>query len=252
MPRTNRSSLPDGAFHLIAHAVANEPLFFDDVDRKIYLGLLQITIERYHWRVVSFVLLDTHVHVLVIATTSDLSAGLWWLDWQYATIFNARHPTRRGHVFESRPKTKPIRDEAYFATVLRYIAMNPVKAYVCSSPEEYRWSAHRAIVGISQPLPFLALGDVDDLFGGDQSARDRYEAFVLGEDPAEHPRVRLWSEGPPTVRPRLEEAVGTDADPAAIRAAHEEWGYTVREIAEAAAISIGTVSNRLARSRQAG
>src|SRR4051795_10188991 len=129
VPRINRSSLPDGAFHVIAHAVANEPLFCNDADRKIYLGLLQLVTERYRWRVVSFVLLDTHVHLLVMAATRDLSAGLWWLHWQYVAHFHARYPPRRGHVFESRPKTKPILDEAYFGTVLRYIALNPVKAY---------------------------------------------------------------------------------------------------------------------------
>jgi REP element-mobilizing transposase RayT len=251
MPRQNRSSLPDGAFHVIAHAVASEPLFYDDVDRKIYLGLLEITIERYRWRVVSFVLLDTHVHALVIATTSDLSDGLWWLHTRYAKRFYARHPQRRGHLFERRPRTKPIRDEAYFSAVLRYIALNPVKAFICSRPEDYRWSAHRAIVGAGPPLPFLALDDINARFRNDpDQARERYATFVLGEDPPEHGRVRRWSEEPPSDRPSLGELLNAGPEPSVLRAAHEEWGYTVREIAAAAGISIGTVSNRIARDRQ--
>lgn len=252
MPRTNRSSLPDGAFHVIAHAVASEPLFCDDVDRKTFLGLLQITTERCRWRVVSFVLLDTHVHLLVIAMTRELSAGLWWLHWQYAEHFHARHPPRRGHVFESRPKTKPILDEAYFVTVLRYIAMNPVRAHVCSRPEGYRWSAHRAILGSCAPLPLLACDCIYPRFGGDvPTARDRYAAFVLGADPADHHRVRTWSEGPPTDRPGLDELLRGGQDPGSLRAANEEWGYSLRQIAAVAGISVGTVSNRIARSRAA-
>lgn len=251
MPRKNRSALPDGPFHLIAHAVASERLFHDDLDKRIYLGLLQITIERYRWRLVSFVLLDTHLHMLVIATTSDLSAGLWWLHSRYVPYFHVRHSPRRGHVFESRPKTKPIRDEAYFAAVLRYIAMNPVKAQVCSRPEDYRWSAHRAILGLSPPMPLLALDCVYPRFGHDPpGARTRYEAFVLGENSPEYNDVRAWSEGPPIDRPDLEELLAAGPEPDAVRAAKEDWGYTVRQIAAAAGISVGSVSNRLARGRR--
>src|SRR4051812_9334488 len=104
MPRKSRSELPDGPFHVIAHAVANEPLFWDDVDRKMYLGLLQQAIERHHWKLLTFVLMDTHVHLLVVAAARNLSPALWWLDWQYAEHVHRRHPPRRGHVFESRPK----------------------------------------------------------------------------------------------------------------------------------------------------
>lgn len=250
MPRTNRSSLPDGPFHVIAHAVATEPLFCNDVDRKIYLGLLQIVIARCRWRVASFVFLDTHAHLLVIAKTRDLSAGLWWLHWQYATHFHARHPPRRGHMLERRPRTKPIRDQEYFDAVLRYIALNPVKAHVCSKPEDYPWSAHRAILGLSAPLPLLAFDCIDARFATDPPrARDRYRALVVGEDPAEHNRIRAWSEGRPADRPGLDELLTAGPTPDVLRAANEEWGYTVRQIAAAAGISVGTVSNRIARSR---
>lgn len=246
MPRTNRTALPDGAFHVIAHAVANELLFWDDVDRKMYLGLLQQTIERYRWKVLTLVLMDTHVHLLAVATTRNLSLGLWRLHWKYAEHVHRRHPPRRGHVFESRPKTPPVRDERYLLAVVRYIANNPVKAGICARPEEFRWSAHRAILGMSPPLPLLATEDVLTLFSNDPThGRSRYATFVSGEDPVKHDEVRRWSEGPRNERPPLGDLLATDNTVEGLRAAHLEWNYSLRAIAAAAGVSKSTISRRI-------
>jgi putative transposase len=250
MARRRRSDLPDGAFHVIAHAVADEPLFFDSCDRKRYLGLLQQAVETYRWKVLTFVLLDNHVHLLVVAEARDLSAALWSVHSNYARHFHRRHPPRRGHVFESRPKTLPIGSESYLLAVLRYIANNPVAAGVCSHPDGYPWSAHRAILGISPPMPVVAEDEVLMRFGSDlPTARSRYEAFVAGEDPPGHDEVRRWSEGPPPDRPPLAEILASGDPVAAARVAHVRWHYSMRAIASAIGVTPATVSKWIKRPR---
>ena len=231
---------------MIAHAVASELLFWDDVDRRMYLGLLQQTMERYHWKLLTFVLMGNHVHLLVIATASELSGGLWWLHWKYAEHVHRRHPPGRGHVFESRPKTPPLKDERYLLAVLRYIANNPVKHGFCERPDEYKWSAHRALLGLSPPMPLLATGDVLRRFSDNPTdARARYRAFVTGVDPIEHDDVRRWTEGVRRDRPPLTELFAAGADVAAIRAAHLQWDYTTRAIADALGVTASTVCRRI-------
>ena len=245
MPRKKRSDLPDGAFHVIAHAVASEPLFYDNVDCRRYLGLLQLAVERYRWKVFTFVLMGNHVHLLVEATTRDLSRALWWLHWNYASYLLDRHPPRRGHVFEGRPKTLPIADDRYFLAVARYIANNPVVARVCAAPEQYRWSAHRAILGVSPPAPIVADAELLGWFGRDaERARARYDAFVTGADPAEHAAIRLWAGGPSPTRPPLEEIL-VEGSVESIRCAHTEWGYSMRAIASALGLSHPTVAKQI-------
>ena len=245
MARKSRSDLPDGWFHVIAHAVANEPLFCDDVDRKRYLGLLQQAAEMHRWTVLTFVLLDNHVHLLVGAAARDLSGALWWLHWNYATHFHRRHPPRRGHVFESRPKTLPIKSERYVLAVLRYIANNPVKAGLCARPEDYRWSAHRALLATSAPMPVVAVADALLYFGADaRHARTRYAAFVAGDDPAGHQDVQRWAERAPQERPSLPEILAGNRDDA-IRSAYLDWGYSMRAIASAVGVNPATISPRI-------
>jgi hypothetical protein len=193
-------------------------------------------------------LLDNHVHLLVVAATRDLSQGLWWLHWKYAEYFHRRHPPRRGHIFESRPKTLPIERDAYLLAVLRYIATNPVKAGICSRPEAYAWSAHRAILGESPPMPIVSASDVLQLFGGDlPTARTRYAAFVAGQDPPDHNAIRRWSNRAPRDRPPLEQVLAVGDPAEAIRSAHLRWDYSVRAIASAVGASPATISRRIRR-----
>src|SRR5919199_663989 len=63
----------------------------------------------------------------------------------YAQAYNQTHGTR-GHVFESRYWSWLIQSDEHLRNVARYIALNPVRAGICTSPEEWHWSSHRFVV----------------------------------------------------------------------------------------------------------
>lgn len=244
MARTPRSLLPDGQFHLIAHAVGKESLFHDDIDRRKFLGLLGIVAAEHEWSVRTFVLMRNHVHLLIDARAATLSSGLWWWHWRFAAHLSMRDETRRGHVFDSRPRTIPVTSNRHSAAVLRYIALNPVAAGVCERPEEYAWSAHRALIGDVPPPPFLDVEGALEGYGSDiAGARRHYEAFVLGTDPPEHARVTRLATGT-AERPPVESLLAAGHDTAALREARR-WGFTTRELAAATGLSQSTISRRL-------
>ena len=247
MPKIPRCALPDGAFHVMSHAVDGGLLFRRDADRKMYLGLLQITAERYGWTVITFVLMDNHVHLVVVSTTKQLSEGLWWLNRKYAGHYKEMYGPHLGHVFSGRPKTKPIRTEAYLLAVVRYIALNPV-GVMCDRPEEYRWSAHRAIVGESPALPLLAVDEVLGRFGPDDAIA-RYTTFVTGRDPDDHRAVRDWAAGPPPGRPDLSDLIADRTD-ASLLVAHDTWEYSIRAISRVVGRSRTAVRAAIVRARR--
>ena len=88
-----------------------------------------------------------------------------YLNSQYASGWNRRRRTR-GPVFGDRFVSKPIEDERYAWTALRYIAWNPVESGYVKHPDEWVWASHRALGGLDEPPEFLDLSWLQRAFGG--------------------------------------------------------------------------------------
>jgi hypothetical protein len=54
---------------------------------------------------------------------------------------------REGFVFERRYRDRPCADPDHLRNAIVYTHLNPVRAGLCSTPDEYAWSSHRAWVG---------------------------------------------------------------------------------------------------------
>jgi hypothetical protein len=68
----------------------------------------------------------------------------------YARSVNARDD-RVGHLFERRYRASLVQHDQYLLEVVRYIHLNPVRANIVESPDDYHWSSHHAYVGGLRP-----------------------------------------------------------------------------------------------------
>ena len=157
MPRRPRQEIDGGTFHVYARGNDRNDVFLDATDRRKYLALLGRTARRKQWQVLSYCLMPNHVHLLVQTPGANLGAGMHLLHSPYAQGFNKRHG-RVGHVFQGRYGATRVTTDAYFVTVVRYIALNPVSAGLVEAPVEWPWSSHRAVAGREDPPPWLAVG----------------------------------------------------------------------------------------------
>ena len=55
-----------------------------------------------------------------------------------------------GHIFQGRYKAI-IEKESYLLEVCRYVVLNPVKAKMVESPEQWKWSSYRGTAGKEKP-----------------------------------------------------------------------------------------------------
>jgi len=85
-------------------------------------------------------LMTNHFHLLIETPGLTLSAGMQRLNSEYASYFNERF-SLVGHLFQQRFESRLIEGDRHFAEVLRYIALNPVRAGLCEHPSEWRWSS---------------------------------------------------------------------------------------------------------------
>jgi REP element-mobilizing transposase RayT len=141
-------------FHIWARRVDRRPLFVDDADYRRYVKLLAQTVEDTGWLLLSYCLMPNHIHLLVELREANLAKGMQKLHGSYARWFNDRH-ARTGRLFEHRYGSRPVDDEIYFATVVRYIETNPVDAALCASSEDWPWSS-RGLLAAGPCPPWLA------------------------------------------------------------------------------------------------
>lgn len=98
--------------------------------------------------VLAFCLMTNHVHLCVRTTESGapLSAFIQRLNLRHVRRYNRTYRVR-GHLNESRYKAQVVDNEGYLLTLVGYIHQNPVKARMVESPEQWKYSSHRAYLG---------------------------------------------------------------------------------------------------------
>jgi putative transposase len=224
MARPHRPLAAGLIYHVTARGNDKAPLFLTVADYEVFLSGLAVARHLDALLCHAYCLMPNHYHLLVETPRANLDDAMQRLNGTYATRFN-RHHERTGHVFQGRYGTKLITDDSYALTVIRYIATNPVRAGLCTRPEEWPWSSHAATAGLAPPQPFLT-SRVIEWCGGCEEYR------------------RLVADGPadPSLddRPPLNELVPT-RDPQSIAAAHRTHGYRLAEIADHLGIHLSSV-----------
>jgi putative transposase len=115
--------------------------------------------------------MTNHYHLLVGTPEGNIALGMQKLNGVYAQTFNRRYQLK-GHLFCGRYDAKLIEGEPHLLETLRYIALNPVKAGICSQPEQWPWSSYAAARGLVPQPQFLSLDLIFELFSN-EAARAR-------------------------------------------------------------------------------
>jgi len=150
MPRRPRSSLDDGAFHVVSRGTARTAIVVDDVDRRAFVALLDLTVVRFEWELDAYCLMTNHFHLVVTATRDRLSRGMHRLAGRHAERFNRRYD-RVGHLFQGRYEARRIGSDESLERVCRYVEDNPVRAGICATAEQWPWSSARERAALSRP-----------------------------------------------------------------------------------------------------
>lgn len=140
-------------------------MFRDDFDRTAFCRRLTISIRRYGWACIAFVLMPTHFHLALEVDDDVLQPGMHDLFGPYAQQFNRRW-SRAGHLRAEPYKLRWVEDDRDLRGVVRYIARNPVRDGLCQAPQEWTWSSYGGSAGYARPFPFvddtLVLGSIHD------------------------------------------------------------------------------------------
>lgn len=146
MPRRTLSE--SGYYHITTRSAGQIALFEDERDRRKYLFLLKNARDEYGVRVIAWVLMTDHVHLIVDfgSRPEDIGGFMKSINLSYSKYFNAR-TGRSGTLFQGSYWSKPILDDAQLIATVYYVHMNPEVAGIAPM-RTYHWSSYQEYAGI--------------------------------------------------------------------------------------------------------
>jgi putative transposase len=179
MTRPLRLEFAGALYHVTSRGDRREAIYKDDFDRVAWLDVLGSVCERHNFVVHSFCQMGNHYHLLIETVDGNLGRGMRMLNGSYTQYFNRRHKLV-GHLFQGRYKAILVQKEAYLLELTRYIVLNPLRAKMVTSLDDWGWSSYPYLMG-RKPAPSWI--DADWLLGQFGStpavAIDAYHRFVM-------------------------------------------------------------------------
>jgi putative transposase len=178
MTRPLRLEFPGALYHVTRRGNACASIYADDADRESFLALLTQVVQRYDWLCHAYYLMENHYHLLIETPEGNLSHGMRQVHGLSTQDDNRRHD-QVGHVFQGRYKAIVVERDSYLLVLCRYIVLNPIRAGMARTAQEYRWSSYRATAGLCEGVALLCTDWILAQCGGERAeVQLRYRRFV--------------------------------------------------------------------------
>jgi putative transposase len=152
MARQARLDAPGTLHHVMIRGIEGINIFLCDEDRENFLSRIDKLVANTGTRILAWVLMDNHVHLLLFSGQRGVSTFMRRLLTGYAVWFNRRHQ-RTGHLFQNRYRSILCEEDQYLLELVRYIHLNPLRASVVKSLKEldhFHWSGHGVLAGTNR------------------------------------------------------------------------------------------------------
>lgn len=178
MARPLRIEYPGAFYHVHARGNQKQSIFVSDDDRLHFLNCLRTAHEKFGAVVDAYCLMQDHYHLLAETPRGDLSKVMHLINTAYSIHFNKKN-ARCGHPFLGRFSAVLVQAEMYARELAAYVHLNPVRARIVESPEEYPWSNYREYLCLVPSQSWTRTSFVLGLFASNPSrARRLYEEYV--------------------------------------------------------------------------
>ncbi|MHC1719541.1 MAG: transposase [Clostridiaceae bacterium] len=181
MARKPRVWYKGAKYHITCRGNRRSSLFLDRNDYKVYLKILEKVIEQTDFKVYCYCLMTNHIHLEIETNEINIGDIMKLINTRYAIYFNSKY-CMDGHLFQGRYGAELIERDDYIVKVSRYIHLNPVKANIVASPEEYEWSSYRMLIGEIEKKLISSEKLLSFFEKGSDNANILYRDFVEGTD----------------------------------------------------------------------
>ena len=142
MPRPLRISLEGLVYHVINRGNNRQEVFKGEGDFDTYLKVLKKFKQKYSFRFYGYCLMNNHAHLIIEPTKAKtLSKIVQSITLSHIRLYHSKYSSS-GHLWQGRFKNPIVQSDEYLLQCLKYIELNPVRAGIVSTPQDYRWSSY--------------------------------------------------------------------------------------------------------------
>lgn len=180
MPRIARIVAPNYPHHITQRGNYRQSIFSDDNDRIKYLSLINEYSHKYKVIILSYCLMDNHVHFVAIPKEKDsLARAFNTAHMRYSQYFNKKLKVY-GHLWQGRFYSCVL-DESHLIAASKYIERNPVRSNLTTKPWLWKWSSAQSHVE-SKTKPII---DATKLFEYIDFTHDKWKEYIEHSDKPE-------------------------------------------------------------------
>ena len=128
-----------GCFHVILNANYQNIIFNTDLERIMFLRILNGHRKKFDAKIFAITLMHTHVHILILC---DCLSELMKRALHDFSMWYNRFRGQKGSIFQSPFSSFVIRCEEIAVETLLYILRNPYVDGLCADPRHYKWSSY--------------------------------------------------------------------------------------------------------------
>ncbi|WP_337288443.1 transposase [Candidatus Methylomirabilis sp.] len=176
---------PKCPHHITQRGNRRQTTFFEEADYNEYKRFMSEWCKVCHVQIWAYCMMPNHVHLIAVpATEEGLRRAIGEAHRRYTRYINVRNAWR-GYLWQGRFSSFPM-DERYLLAAARYVEMNPVRARLVTTPEEYEWSSAAAHIK-GQDDGFVTVSPLREMAGdwrqflGTSLSSDETQAIRLHE-----------------------------------------------------------------------
>lgn len=180
MARTPREDYAGAFHHITTRGNRKQKIFLEEENCMAFLGLVETVVDRLKLEVHAFALMPNHYHLLARSVHGNISQCMQMVNGVYALHVNRRMGWK-GPLFQGRFDNQIVDDTDYLMTVVSYIHLNPVRAYLAKHPEEAHFTTYQNYTSPGTGFQWVTTDFVLDVFGSVEALVEHTEALRIGK-----------------------------------------------------------------------
>ncbi len=178
-------------YHLYNRGHNRRPICLEPASYGFFVRQFRRYVADSEARVIAYVLMPNHYHVLVQALSDNLSSAMQRFGISYVKAINKRFD-RVGSLFQGAFQASLVNCDEYLLHLSRYLHLNPVRARLVVRAEDWEFSSYREFVGLragTLPQPQAVLDAFVTTKADLGKARQRYRVFVESYQAADREKI---------------------------------------------------------------